>query len=382
MQYSTHIGRFIAEHDNWKEVLSGEPYNLKISVDQGYVLFKYDMRNADFSYPIVREARGIIFKLSEWEYPVCHPFNKFFNYGETFSNDVDWNTAVVTEKIDGSLMKLWFDDNTWHLSTNGSIDAYKAFFNDGDITFGELFEKALSFNGITFIELTSGLDRSCTYMFELISPLSRIVIPYKTTDIYYLGFRNKWTDKEYPFFYQSHNTGIPKNIKTPKVYKMNTLSQVLSASAELPWDEEGYVVCDKLCNRVKIKSPQYVLAHYHLTNKAVSFKNFIQIVVRGEVEEFKRYAAPDTLVTLNRAIEMVNRFSSECKEAREVVLELRGKDRSYIASVIEGYPANMKPFMYLNIENDFSFEEWTSSWEIGKWMKFLGRYIDEDSANR
>lgn len=32
----------------------------------------------------------------------------------------------------------------------------------------------------------------------------------------------------------------------------------------------------------------------------------------------------------------------------------------------------MKPFLYLNIENDFSFEEWTSRWGIGKWMKFLG----------
>ncbi len=377
MSYSTHIGKFISENKDWKEILSNDPYNLKISFYGEYVLMKYDMRTADFSSPIVREARGIIFKVGEWEYPVCHPFNKFFNYGETFSDDVDWNSAVVSEKIDGSLMKLWFDDR-WHLSTNGSIDAYKTTFNDRDNTFGELFETALLYNEITLAELTRDLDRNYTYMFELVSPISRIVIPYKTTDLYYLGCRNKWTDKEYPFFSEYLNVVFAKNIKTPKVYRMNTLSQVLTASADLPWDEEGYVVCDKLCNRVKIKSPKYILAHYHLTNKAVSFKNFLQIVVQGEVEEFKQYAVQDTLATLNRAIEVVNRFRSECEDALKVVNELRSEDRSYIASVINTYPANIKPFMFLNIEKDLSFDEWTSTWEISKWMKFLGRYINED----
>lgn len=380
MNYLTHIGKFISENEDWKEILSNEPYNLKISFDGEYVLMKYDMRTADFSSPIVREARGIIFKVGEWEYPVCHPFNKFFNYGETFSDDVDWNSAVVSEKIDGSLMKLWFDDK-WHLSTNGSINAYKTTFNDRGNTFGELFEKALLYNGITFTELITGLNKNYTYMFELVSPISRIVIPYETTDIYYLGCRNKFTDKEYPFFSKDINTGFTKNIKTPKVYKMNTLSQVLTASADLPWDEEGYVVCDRLCNRVKIKSPKYVLAHYHLTNRAVSFKNFVQIVLQGEVEEFKQYAVPDTLATLNRAIEVVNRFRLECENAKKVVIELRSEDRSYIASVINTYPANIKPFMFLNIEKDLSFDQWTSAWGIGKWMKFLGRYIDEDSKD-
>lgn len=381
MSYSTHIGKFISENKDWKEILSNEPYNLKISCDGEYVLLKYDMRTADFSSPIVREARGIIFKLGEWEYPVCHPFNKFFNYGETFSDDVDWNSAVVSEKIDGSLMKLWFDENKWHLSTNGSIDAYQTTFNDSGTTFGELFETALLYNGITLTELTRDLDTNYTYMFELVSPLSRIVIPYETTDIYYLGCRNKCTDQEYPFFSKDINVGFTKNIKTPKVYKMNSLSQVLTASADLPWDEEGYVVCDKLCNRVKIKSPKYVLAHYHLTNRAVSLKNFVQIVVKGEVEEFKQYVVQDTLATLNRAIEVVNRFRLECENAKKVVIQLRSEDRSYIASVINTYPANIKPFMFLNIEKDFSFDEWTSAWEIGKWMKFLGRYIHEDSKD-
>ena len=36
------IQEFIKAHDNWRDLLSAEPYNLKISDDDGFVLFKYN----------------------------------------------------------------------------------------------------------------------------------------------------------------------------------------------------------------------------------------------------------------------------------------------------------------------------------------------------
>lgn len=53
-------------------------------------------------------------------------------------------------------------------------------------------------------------------MFELVSPASRIVIPYETTDIYYLGRREKYTDKEYPFFSEDPNIVFGKTSKHQK----------------------------------------------------------------------------------------------------------------------------------------------------------------------
>ena len=40
----------------------------------------------------------------------------------------DWNTAKVQEKVDGSIVKLWFDHRLgkWQFSTNGVIRAEKA----------------------------------------------------------------------------------------------------------------------------------------------------------------------------------------------------------------------------------------------------------------
>ena len=64
--FNTELGLFCATHDNWAELLIQEPYNLKISEDGPYVLFKYNQLSSDFSNPIVREARGIIFRKGKW----------------------------------------------------------------------------------------------------------------------------------------------------------------------------------------------------------------------------------------------------------------------------------------------------------------------------
>ena len=36
---------------------------------------------------------------------------------------------LYKKKIDGSLIKLWYDNNDWHISTNGTINAYEAEVN-------------------------------------------------------------------------------------------------------------------------------------------------------------------------------------------------------------------------------------------------------------
>jgi hypothetical protein len=52
----------------------------------------------------------------------------------------------------------------------------------------------------------------------------------------------------------------------------------------MPFTEEGYVVCDKDFNRIKIKNPAYVAAH-HLKSKT-SLYHIMTIVKTNEVEEY------------------------------------------------------------------------------------------------
>ena len=105
--YNTKIGEFCATHNDWEELLNQEPYCIIIKRKDGFVIFNYRQLDSDFNNEIVRECRGIIFKEGVWEQPVCHAFDKFGNYGEPYVPEMDWSTVNVSEKIDGSIMKLW-----------------------------------------------------------------------------------------------------------------------------------------------------------------------------------------------------------------------------------------------------------------------------------
>ena len=173
---------------DYEAVLSAPPFCLKIQHEDGYVLFKYDQLNSDFSLPIVREARGIIFREDNFKC-VRRSFNKFFNVQEPNAAKIDWDTAWITEKVDGSLCCAWADEGKWHLSTNGQINAFKT--PTGSIlypTFGSLFERALKeYNYNSFEEFCEQLPEGQCQTFELCTEENRIVIPYKGFHIYYLG---------------------------------------------------------------------------------------------------------------------------------------------------------------------------------------------------
>src|SRR5574344_1881444 len=119
--------------ENWKEVLQKKPYSLIVKEDDDYILLKYNQLESDLSNSIVQECRGIILRKSDLKV-VCFPFKKFFNYHEPNAADIDWDGARVLDKIDGSLIKLWFDNGCWHWSTNGNIDADKTEFAVNDLS--------------------------------------------------------------------------------------------------------------------------------------------------------------------------------------------------------------------------------------------------------
>jgi len=57
---------------------------------------------------------------------VAYPFNKFFNFGEEYADNIDWESAHVLEKVDGSLIKVYFHNGAWCVGTNNTIDANDA----------------------------------------------------------------------------------------------------------------------------------------------------------------------------------------------------------------------------------------------------------------
>lgn len=369
------IQEFIIKHKKWEQLLSEKPYCLKISHDCGVVGFMYNMLDSDFSEKIVQEARGLWLYEDNFEV-ACHSFDKFFNYGEEHAAKLDWDTVEVQEKIDGSLMKLWFNKRTqeWMLSTNGTIDARKAL--TGDIifpTFYDVFQEALKNNGYTwesFTELFSmEILNEQTYTFELVSPMTRVVIPYEKPDIYFIGGRANESGEEFSprvaLEYYVH-------IKTPKTFRINTLEAAIEAASKLPWDEEGYVAVDENFNRVKIKSSEWVKAHYVRNNNTVTRAAIVDTILKGDQEEFLLYAADykpyleDTQNKMKQIYEMLkNSFYTMMN-----IEQLTPKD---YAQMVQKQPRVVQDYLF-KFNNGALAKSYLSNWSVNKWCDTIEQF--------
>ena len=357
---TNYLLEFIQNHPNdWEEKLSSDPYNLKISRDGPYVMFKYNQLSSDFSNPIVREARGIIFREDNWKC-VRRAFDKFFNYGEPNAAEIDWNTAKVQTKIDGSLVSAWFNDKKWHYSTNGTIDAYKALTGDIKLpTFGDVLEEAFRNNGISKEIFEQSASKLVCYTFELVSPQTRVVIPYEKPDLYFIGYRTMRTECEM----NPKESLVSEFFKTPKEYDFHSAQDVVDSAKELPWDEEGYVVVDSNFNRVKIKSPAWLVAHYARSNNSISKESLIQVILDGEQEEFLVYA-DDYREELESVEQEMKDFVKDLNDAA------REMKKKYAAEVLK-YPISIQPYLFSKINNQDADDWVKENMTASKWAKYL-----------
>ena len=363
------LQKFIVNHKNWEEELQAEPYCIKITRDGPYIMFKYNQIESDFSNPLVRECRGIILKEGTFEV-VCHAFDKFGNYGESYVPEIDWETAVVQEKCDGSLIKIWYDDDDWHISTNGAIDAFKAFTSGGERSFGDLVIEAMPISWDEFGNLASS---SATYMFELCSKYNRVVVPHDEPKLYFLGWRDNLRNCELERSFSIFNDIF----LTPKTYDLHSLDDTVAAAKALPWNEEGYVVCDKYFNRVKIKSPEYVKAHYARNNNIMTTERLVDVILNGEQDEFLIYADEWTneLMKVQAAMHL---FAHSAREKLAEIFEMKSfENRGQYAAVVKDSPRMMQDFLF-HCFNEQIFWDYAKKWSAADWVKAITPILETE----
>lgn len=281
---------FANEHpnDEWVKLIQEPPYNIEVRQKDRYYLFKYNQLESDMSLPLCQACRGIIVEKGlsgQWGI-VCYPFDRFFNYGDPNAAEIDWHSAFVNEKIDGSLIKFWHNYDGWHLSTNNSIDAFEAPVSNSieGLTFGNLVERALGCNWLSFCR---ELDEHYTYMFELVSPESQVTIHYDHTTLYYLGQRDNILYGEY---YEFDPVWREFGVEQPKRFYLSSLNECIEVAEQMTKDEEGMVVVDANHNRIKIKSPEYLIAAHAANNGKLGLRTAVRLIREDKVDDFLAYA--------------------------------------------------------------------------------------------
>lgn len=271
---------YIKEHGLNKTVAE---FKLKTREYDNKVLIKYDQIASLMGLSEVQDARGLILEKDTWKI-MCLTFRKFFNNAEGHAARIDWDTAHVLEKCDGSLIQLYKDwnKNKWFAATTGMAEGEGEVNNKDGTTFNDLFWKTVT-EKYNFNECT--LDEDLVYAFELTTPYNIVVKPHGESSATLLAVRNRTTLKEVAYEdlkMISESIGIP----LVKAFDMNVDNAgALERTFDgMPFSEEGYVVVDGDFNRVKIKNPAYVAVH-HLKSKT-SEHAIMEVVKSNEIDEF------------------------------------------------------------------------------------------------
>ena len=241
------------------------------------VQLKYSQLDSPMDSPIVQQSRGVILDENRRWDVVARPIDKFFNHVEELAHRIDWATAHVQEKLDGSSAILYWYDNDWRVGTLGSPDASGA-VNGLDMTFAHLFWKVWNMMGYS---LPISAQQCLTFQFELMTPFNKVVVQHESSTLKLVAVRNCLTGNEVPAKFHVA-------FRTVEEFGLKSIEEIHEAMHLVnPLRQEGYVVVDKEFNRIKIKHPGYVAIH-HLRD-SLSPRKILEAVRAGETSEMLVY---------------------------------------------------------------------------------------------
>ena len=269
----------------------------------GLVQLSYLQTESNMGQDVVQECRGLVLDELRDFALTSFPFSKFFNLDEKHAqktkSQFDWKTARVYEKIDGSLLTLYFhrcaqpaggtptaaDSGVWRVASSKLPTAAGAMpGSDGKASFADHFWAAFEGHGYALPSC-----KACCYMFELTSPQHTIVVPHSTRRLRCLGGRDLRTLEEIPceILAAVYGWQIPSRYDA-----LQSESAVVAAARRLnPVKQEGFVAVDASWRRMKIKSAGYVAIHHLKERPGGSFtsRRLIEIARNNEGDEFLAY---------------------------------------------------------------------------------------------
>ena len=330
--------RAVLQH-GWKSgPLSDELFsNIDVRIKDGNYLYNYnDKHLVPRDHPLIVRCRGLV--VSEGGEILNYPFDRFFNdfEPEGKSTPLNWSTAEIQEKLDGSLICVWYDPahSKWEITTRGSF--YPQQYGDKEwLRFDQIFLEVLGIEKIgTWLEAVIPNAYEFCYMFELVTELNRNITWYDENKfgIYLIGARDLNTFKEVsqgklddlahnklalsrPDRFRASDRRrfsdfflVDKNIAFIKPINASAVRDIFSTLKD---DEEGFVVVDANHNRLKIKQDTY----FKLNRiKMLQDKDIFDYVIgKTELDAELLHMLPDVV----KRIETITGFWTDLQQMME-----------------------------------------------------------------
>jgi hypothetical protein len=270
-------------------------HGVKSHVQNKKIGLTYDQIEARESDPLAQQCRGLILRESTYDIVAC-PMFRFFNLEQKeLASDLDWSTAAFENKLDGTLIIVYWDDlqGRWHAGTRSRPEANAA-IDEHNLTFALLTDIAIEQmvkKGVIKDTVTKKIDlnwlmrpaiKTKTYCFELTSPFNRIVCQYDDPSLTLLAVRDNLTLKEECPSYTSDVLSVPIAEK----FEFKNINHMIQVVRDWdPKEKEGIVVKDLRFNRIKVKNPAYLAYNHMRDSLSTSFKGCVEIVLLGKDDD-------------------------------------------------------------------------------------------------
>jgi len=260
--------------------------------------------------PLALECRQLIVRYDEnrgehgeW-YVMSRSFDRFFNLYEkvdTFEFD------YAMEKLDGSIISLYFDDVTkqfqWATRSTAYAEATTNGF-DGGQKFSDLCDKAWGFSPKEITEHQTlamywDIEDLLSLTFELLGPANRIVTRYPKTELRLIGGRKK-SGKELSYEKLNELAKDYLDCKMPvRHWHLKTLEDVITHVENLPSEQEGVVLVREYHkgilnhSRMKIKNKAYLDLAQKRNGGNITPCRIVKMLQRGDYDEYLTYFPED-----------------------------------------------------------------------------------------
>ncbi|WP_409416005.1 T4 RnlA family RNA ligase [Flavobacterium sp. PS2] len=226
-----------------KEMISKKYIRVNKHPDYDLYIYNYT-QSAQFERiwnEITLSCRGLI--LDENFEVVARPFPKFFNLGEMENQIIPNTTFEVYDKADGSMGILYWIDEVPFIASRGSFASDQS-------------DKANEMLHGKYKDSWSLLDKSKTYLFEIIYPENRIVLDYGAAEeLVLLAIIDTQSGDEFPL----------EDIGFPIVERYNGIKDIQTLKEMDIVNKEGFIIKYSNNFRLKIKFEEYLRLHRILT---------------------------------------------------------------------------------------------------------------------
>ena len=270
-------------------------------------------------------------------------------------------SIVAEEFVEGTMINVFFDNSygvsgCWQIATRNTVGAEVSFYKFSKKTFSQMFMEACVANNFNLQTLNPGF----CYSFVLQHPENRIVVPFKSPQLYLVTVYEIVQTSDLITINEKDLSEVRANglwdltnIRFPIRYEFNSYKDLIDnfGSPNTPYDIMGIIIKNTVTGeRTKIRNPIYEEVRHLRGNQPKLQFQYLTLRHSGKLPDFLKYY-PETKDTMSKFREQVHMFTNtlhqnylSCYVKKEKPLkDFSDQYRTHMFKIHQQYINDLKP---------------------------------------